>query len=157
MKKSHALSFALAVSLVVAMPSAAFAQGPPSTFEECAAVPDDVERLACYDEVATAVVPDTIKSMREAKAKQVKEEFGLFKPEPGQVLDRLPVTVVRVERTLHGKVRLIMEDGAVWVQTDSKGVYYPKTFTGVIKKAMMGSYIFSPDTKDKAIKVERIK
>ena len=139
------------------MPSVVFAQGAPTTFEGCAAFPDDVERLACYDEIATAVVPDTISRMREAKAKQVKEEFGLFKPGPGQILDELAVTVVRVERTLHGKVRLIMDDGAVWVQTDSKGVYYPKTFTGVVKKAMMGSYIFSPDTKDKAIKVKRAK
>ena len=143
------------VSASFVYPSGTFAQGAPSTFEECAGVLDDVERLACYDEVANAVVPDTVKSMREAKARQQVEEFGLIRPSPGEVLDELAVTVVAIERTLHGKARLIMESGAVWVQTDTKTVYYPKNLTGVIKKGMMGSYIFSPDTKDRAIKVKR--
>lgn len=149
---------AVAVSLAApfASPATVLAQGAPSTFEECAAVPDDVERLACYDEVATAKVPDTVTRMREAKAQQQKEDFGLVRPSSGTVMDELAVNVVRIERTLHGKARLFMEDGSVWEQTDTKKVYYPKTLTGLIKKGMMGSFIFSPDTKDKAIKVTRV-
>lgn len=149
-------SFALIFG-AAAVPPEAFAQNPPISFEECAVVPDDVERLACYDEVAFAKVPDTITAMREAKAEQQQREFGLFSPGPGQILDELAVTIVSHRLNKLRKIELTTEDGAVWVQTDSKTIYYPKTLTGVIKKAMMGSYIFSPDTKDRAMKVRRKK
>lgn len=139
------------------VPSEAFAQNAPGSFEECAVVPDDVERLACYDEVAFAKVPDTITAMREAKAEQQQREFGLFSPGPGQILDELAVTIVSHRLNKLRKIELTTEDGAVWVQTDTKIIYYPKTMTGVIKKAMMGSYIFSPDTKDRPMKVRRKK
>ena len=57
-------------------PLAVFGQGgAPDSFEDCAGVPDDIERLACYDEVATEKAPDTIKAMREAKAEQQKREL----------------------------------------------------------------------------------
>ncbi len=142
---------------VLAAPPAGYAQNAPASFEECAAVPDDVERLACYDEVATARVPDTVKAMRQAKEEQQVREFGLFSPGPGQILDELSVTVVSHKLNILKKIELTMEDGAVWVQTDTKKIFYPKTLTGVIKKGMMGSYIFSPDTDDRPMKVERKK
>jgi len=149
----------LAISLgfiwVSAVP--ATAQNAPSTFEECAGVPDDVERLACYDEVATSKVPDTINAMRQAKIEQQKREFGLFTPGPGQVLDELPVNIVSWRMNKLRKIELTTEDGAIWVQADTKTVYYPKTISGKIKKGMMGAYFFSPDTDDRAIKVERRK
>jgi len=149
-------SFALVFGAAT-LSTKAFAQSGPGSFEECAVVPDDVERLACYDEVAFAKVPDTITAMREAKAEQQQREFGLFSPGPGQILDELAVTIVKHRLNKLRKIELTTEDGAVWVQTDTKIVYYPKNLTGVIKKAMMGSYIFSPDTGDRPIKVARKK
>src|SRR5210317_1181769 len=107
--------------------SVVYGQDAPNTFEECAVVPDDVERLACYDEVAFSKVPDTITAMREAKAEQQQREFGLFTPGPGQVLDELAVTIVSHRVNKLRKIELTTEDGAVWVQTDSKKIYYPKT------------------------------
>lgn len=149
-------TFAMALGAVGGA-TQAFAQGAPETFEECAVVPDDVERLACYDEVAFAKTPDTITAMRQAKAEQQQRDFGLFTPGPGQILDELAVVIVKHRLNKLRKIELTTEDGAVWVQTDTKKVYYPKNLTGVIKKAMMGSYIFSPDTGDRAIKVARKK
>lgn len=158
-KFSHGFSLILASSLGLGLFTfgGAGAQDAPDTFEECAGVPDDVERLACYDEVATATVPDTINAMRQAKVEQQKREFGLFTPGPGQILDELPVNIVKWRKNKLRKIELTTEDGAVWVQTDSKTVYYPTTLSGVIKKGLMGAYFFSPDTKDRAIKVERKK
>lgn len=139
------------------VPTLAAAQDAPATFEECAGVPDDVERLACYDEVANARVPDTIRAMKEAKAEQQKREFGLFTPGPGQVLDELTVTVVKAERNKLRKMVLTMDDGAVWEQADTKNVFYPKTLTGKIEKGMMGAYFFTPDSGEVPIKVKRVK
>ncbi len=157
-KKISVFSTICALSIGFAAGSSeSFAQNAPSTYEECAVVPDDVERLACYDEVAFAKVPDTITAMREAKAEQQQREFGLFSPGPGQILDELAVTIVSHRLNKLRKVELTTEDGAVWVQADTKKVYYPKNMTGVIKKGMMGSYIFSPDTGDRPIKVSRKK
>ncbi len=152
-------AYGLAFGLLTVVPAKAQDAPPeaPQSFEECAGVPDDVERLACYDEVATAVVPDTVKAMREAKIEQQQREFGLIKPGPGEILDELPVKIVSWRRTPLRKVELTTEQGAVWVQTDTKTVYYPSTLTGVIKKGLMGSYFFSPDDGGRPIKVERKK
>lgn len=134
-----------------------YAQGTPSSFEECAAVPDDIERLACYDEVATAKVPDTIAAMQKAKKEQQVKMFGLFTPGPGQVLDELDITFVSIRKSGIGKLVLTTEDGQVWKQTGTKKVFYPSPVSGQIRKGMMGAYYFRPDTKEPPIKIKRIK
>ena len=121
----------------------AFAQGAPETFEECAVVPDDVERLACYDEVAFAKTPDTITAMRQAKAEQQQRDFGLFTPGPGQILDELAVVIVKHRLNKLRKVELTTEDGAVWVQTDAGDDKEPKTMnaTGNFSRKFAGRVI----------------
>jgi hypothetical protein len=152
------------LSTAIALFSASFAfigpgysQGIPSSFEECAAVPDDVERLACYDEVATAKVPDTVAAMRQAKQEQQIKMFGLFTPGPGQVLDELDITFVSIRKNGIGKLVLTTEDGQVWKQTDTKKVFYPSQVSGRIRKGMVGAYYFRPDTNEPPIKIERVK
>jgi len=132
------------------------AQNAPTTFEECAGVPDDIERLACYDEVATAKVPDTVAAMQKAKEEQQVKMFGLITPGPGQVLDELDITFVSIRKNGVGKLVLTTEDGQVWKQTDTTKVFYPSTVSGTIRKGMMGAYYFRPDTKQPPIKVERV-
>jgi len=129
----------------------------PTTFEECARVPRDEERLACYDEIANNQFPDTMEKMREARETKKKKDFGLFLPGPGQELDELEVTFVNVRKNPYGKVVLTTAEGQIWVQTDDKSLAYKQPIKGVIKKGLMGSYIFSPESKDRAIKVERIR
>lgn len=150
------LLLSLAALLALGIGSSA-AQDAPTTFEECAAVPNDVERLACYDEVAEARVPDTVAAMRAAREEEKKRKFGLFEEPIGRQLDELQVTFVKISKTIERKLRLETEDGQVWEQTDNKTAYYPSTISGTIKKGMMGSYIFSPDGNQRPIKVERVK
>ena len=149
-----ALAASLAVPAVAAdedLPAKA-----PTTFEECALVPRDDERLACYDEIANNKFPDTMKKMREARETKKKKDFGLFLPGPGQELDELAVTFVSVRKNPYGKVVLATEDGQIWVQTDDKSLTYKQPFKGIIKKGLMGSYVFSTEGNNRAIKVERI-
>ncbi len=134
-----------------------YSQGTPSSFEECAAVPDDVERLACYDEVATAKVPDTVAAMQQAKKEQQVKMFGLITPGPGQVLDELDITFVSIRKNGIGKLVLTTEDGQVWKQTGTEKVFYPSPVSGRIRKGMMGAYYFRPGTKEPPIKIERVK
>ena len=135
----------------------ALAQSAPTTFEECAGVPDEVERLACYDEVASAKVPDTVAAMKRAQEQQQVDQFGLTTPGPGQALDDLNISFVSVRKNALGKVVLTTEDGQVWQQADTKKVFYPKQISGRIRKGMMGAYFFTPDNKDRPIKVKRVK
>lgn len=133
-------------------------RGPaPTTFEECAKVQRDEERLACYDEIANSQFPDTVKKMREAREIKKKKDFGLFLPGPGQELDKVEITFVGIRKNPYGKTVLTTEDGQVWVQTDNKSVTYKSPISGVIKEGLMGSYLFSPHGKERAIKVERIR
>lgn len=129
----------------------------PATFEECAKVQRDEERLACYDEIANSQFPDTIKKMREARELKKKKDFGLFLPGPGQELDKVEITFVGIRKNPYGKTVLTTEDGQVWVQTDSKSVTYKPPLSGIIKEGALGSYLFSPHGKERAIKVERIR
>jgi len=134
-----------------------YSQAAPSSFEQCAAIPDEVERLACYDEVATAKVPDTVAAMQQAKKEQQIKMFGLVTPGPGQALDELDITFVSIRKNGIGKLVLTTEDGQVWKQTGTKKVFYPSQVSGQIRKGMMGAYYFRPDTKQPPIKVERVK
>jgi len=157
-KKTVLMSTAIALfSAGFTLTAPVYAQNAPSTFEECAGVPDDIERLACYDEVATAKVPDTVAAMQQAKEEQQVKMFGLFTPGPGQVLDELEITFVSIRKNGVGKLVLTTEDGQVWKQTDTTKVFYPSTVSGEIRKGMMGAYYFRPNTKQPPIKVERVK
>jgi hypothetical protein len=159
-KTSIRVLASVGLTLAVALPAMAQDEGlpakAPTTFQECAAVPHDEERLACYDEIANSQFPDTMKKMREAREAKKKKDFGLFLPGSGQELDELEVTFVSVRKNPYGKVVLTTADGQVWVQTDSKSLTYKQPISGKIKKALMGSYLFSPAGKERAIKIERI-
>lgn len=153
---------AAGIAAALALPAFAaddedFPATAPTTFQECAVVPDDTLRLACYDEIANAQFPDTMKKMREARETKKKRDFGLFLTGPGQELDELEVTFINVRKNPYGKVVLTTEDGQIWVQTDSKSLTYKQPIKGTLKKALMGSYIFSPEGNNRAIKVERIR
>ena len=137
--------------------SPSLAQDAPETLEECAAFPDEVERLACYDEVATTTVPDTVEAMKKAKEEQAKQEFGLFTPGLGQQLDRLEVNFVSIHRNPLGKLEMMTNDGQLWVQVDTKRVIYPSQISGRIKKGSIGSYFFTPDTGDRPMKIKRVR
>lgn len=156
-------AFAFAFGSIVLGPGSftyttpALAQNAPATFEECAGVPDEVERLACYDEVASAKVPDTVAAMKRAQEQLQVDQFGLTTPGPGQKLDKMNISFVSVKRNALGKIVLTTEDGHVWVQADTKRVFYPKQISGRIRKGAIGSYFFTPDNKDRPIKVKRVK
>ncbi|HXV73813.1 MAG TPA: hypothetical protein VD713_03695 [Sphingomonadales bacterium] len=161
MKPCFRILLGLALPAALALPAVAQEEGfpakAPTTFEECATVPRDEERLACYDEIANSQFPDTMQKMREARERKKKKDFGLFLPGPGQELDELEITFVNVRKNPYGKVVLTTEDGQIWVQTDNKSLTYKQPIKGIIKKGLMGSYIFSPEGKERAIKVERIR
>jgi len=141
---------------------------------DCRSVTDSAARLACYDAAATALdVAETrgeIVVVEKAQIKAVrKQAFGFSLPslslfdrdekgEAAEPLDRITATLANAYRTSSGKWVMELEDGAVWVQSDTESLPRGarKGSTIEIRKAAMGSYFVNVD-KQRAIRATRSK
>lgn len=139
---------------------------------ECRAVADPAARLACYDTAAAeldqAESKGEIVVIEKEQMKAVRRQaFGFSLPslnlfdrseksanEPP--LDRIVASVRRAYRNNGGKWVLELEDGAVWVQTDTELLPRgAKTGSSIeIRQAALGSFLANID-KQRAIRVTR--
>lgn len=131
---------------------------------ECRKVADASERLACYD-AATGALETAERSgevvvidkaqVQEAQRAAFGFNFrmpaflsGSGRGDDGKPtapeIDRLEAVVLEA-RQVSGKWRIVLEDGALWYQTDNTYVARPpkKGSKVVIKRAAMGSYFLS--------------
>lgn len=158
----------------VAMP--AFAKDTdlkrPKLFDdliECRAIPDATERLACYDkkvtEIDTAEKNDELVVVDKAEVKEAERGlFGLSLPkiklfggDRNQPLQDLTATIKSARLSAYGKWSIVLEDGAVWQQTDDVSLTKdPKAgSTIVIKTAALGSYMAKVND-GRAFRIKRI-
>jgi hypothetical protein len=138
---------------------------------DCRAIPNDAERLACYER-QTALIDDAeskknvivIDKSQAVKAR--KDNFGLPKRELpvagigqnglGEGVSDIRSTIRDARLLKSGKWVLVLEDGARWFQTDSETIRDPKPGQGVrIRKAALGSY-FANINGQAAVRVRRI-
>jgi hypothetical protein len=152
---------AAGLAVILAGPAAAQTAAKPGragalqAVVDCRAVTDPAARLACYDKAAAdldvaeakgdVVVVDRAQ-VREAR----KAAFGfnfqmptfLTQGESPEVLNRLDTVVASARKDPHGKLKIKMEDGAVWNQIDSTQLRKaPEPGTKIeIRTASLGSF-----------------
>ena len=137
---------------------------------DCRTVTESAARLACYDTAAAALdiaeAKGEIVVVEKEQMKAVrKQAFGFTLPtlnlfERGEkaAVETLSATVKTAHQRGDGAWVLELEDGAVWVQTDTEALPRDarKGSTIEIRKASMGSFFINVD-KQRAIRATRSK
>lgn len=172
----------LAASLALASPAVA-GQHPPAadaqqstaldTVLNCRSIAGAVERLACFDRSIDALQSATAKHDivvvdREVVRKTRRSLFGfnlpggtIFDPsnsktnEPAEEEREINATIRSARVAADGYWVVVLEDGAVWHQTDGTLALAPKPGTTVIiRRATLGSYFMRVGSQP-GIKVRR--
>jgi hypothetical protein len=141
---------------------------------DCRTLTDNAARLACYDTTAAALDQaeakgDIVVVDREQVKEVRKQAFGFSLPslnvfnrgekaEREAPLDRITAKLTNAYRNSGGKWVMQLEDGAVWVQTDTeplpRGAKAGSTVE--IRQAALGSFLVNVDGQ-RAIRANRSK
>jgi len=140
----------------------------------CAELKNDVKRLACYDKLvrkkhhlkeakdeisAVRTVPEVAPKVTAAKASVAEKEFGIEHKisRTEDAPDSMTATVTSVKKNAYGKLRITLDNGQKWIQSDSGKLKLKKGEQVVITRASLGSFKLNRVGKKKAIKVKRQK
>jgi hypothetical protein len=149
-----------------------------ATVYACADIAADGDRLACYDSAVGRLKSaeesgEVVTVTREQVENVQRDSFGFSLPSlpsltlpkfggsadnDGQ-LDEVTMPVARAGKNGEGKVTVTLENGQVWVQTDSKAMpsaVYKRATEARISRGIVGSYFMTLDT-GRGFKVERVK
>jgi hypothetical protein len=144
----------------------------PPVFEalvNCRAIADPGERLVCYDAKVAAIDEaekndELVLADKQAMQDARRGLFGfslpkikLFGNADGEGEGELVAKIASAYQANMGKLTIVLEDGARWVQIDSQSLYrLPKSGTEVkIRPAAMGSYFANIDGQ-RAIRMKRV-
>lgn len=127
---------------------------------DCRKLPDNTERLACYDKAAAAIESatasgDLVTIDREQRRAARRQAFGFALPtlsfldrgEKGEEADRLTATVASASQDGLGDWVVSLDNGAVWAQTEPEPLArrpHPGS-TVVISKGLLGSFFMTVD------------
>jgi len=127
---------------------------------KCRTVPDNAERLACFDKAAAAVERatsngDLVALDREQRRQARRQAFGFLLPslsflERGEKtgeINHLTATAADVGRNAVGEWVITLDDGAVWRQSEpvELGRRPHKGSKVEISKGVLGSYFMTID------------
>ena len=172
--------------LLIAVPAAAAdapKQAPPAVVQkllDCRALADAAARLACLDAGVAALAGavenrDVLVADKEQVRAARRGLFGLALPsfnlfgadkdpeEKGEkkdergALTEIEATITAARPTRAGGWRFVLDDGSVWLQTDTLSYRRdPKPGMKIrIKRAAMGSYLANIDDQ-KAVRMRRV-
>lgn len=165
---------AVSLSTAVQAKDSAKIQSPLTVLYDCAAMTDDMARLACYDsKVAGIRIAEDNKELvaidKQSAQNLKKEAFGfnlpslpkLGLPSLGMNDDEDALTLpVKSLRKVGRDYVMILENGQVWRQTSGNFNYIPKgDLVATIKPAALGSYklsISSGSQKVRGMKIRRV-
>jgi len=153
------------------LPSAALASEQNETFKgviACRDVEDDRARLACFDKavkrMGDAEAAGEIRVVDRAQVRATRRQiFGLnlprlpvFDSKNEEEIESIEAVAKSARRLPNGAWSIILEDGAVWQQTDSKPLARsPRAGSKIeIRRGAMGSYFLRVDSQP-GIKVRR--
>lgn len=122
----------------------------------CADISGNDERLACYDvavgRLKAAEDAGEVTTITRSEVEKVKRDsFGFSIPSlpslalrksgtPEKELDEVTLGVKSVSTGGDGRLRVTLENGQVWVQTDDKGIRAKKAKEARVYSAALGSY-----------------
>ena len=134
----------------------------------CKAIAEDVERLACYDaavgrlqaaeeagKIATVTEQDIEDAQRSSFGLPTisMPSFGLARE--NEAIEEVSVAVKSLSGA-PGALRITLENGQVWAQTDDRPIKALGQSEAVIKTAALGSFKMKLDG-GRAFKVKRVK
>lgn len=149
--------------LLIFCGSAALAQHrAPEHARDCVRIADDAERLTCYDRMMSGdtSVPGDGEAGEPAVggAGAGADLFGLPRqPDPTQEEKERQVSVAAARKSPENRWIFLLEDGQVWIQTDSSKrlVSISPGTAAKISAAALGSFLMSIDGR--TIRVRRIR
>ena len=150
-KKTCLLTALLCPGVTLVQPLLADEYINVTDFQDCRAIKGKSERLLCYDTIADGGVFDT------QQVRQVQEEtFGSEERESDISIDRLNVTIERVEKHGSNKQYFYTAGGQVWKQKNPE--HYPTKvpFEAELKSGAMGSF-FLVNESGRGTRVTRVK
>lgn len=176
-----------ALIIVVSLFAASLScQTATTSLKRCAAIDDPVERLACYDKLAGCSPAETMKARGTAPevvdpaadtvvptAPAATPTVPAVEPKPdveaafglkhGQTpnkdrTDELKFKWARKKKDAHGKWVIILENGQVWRQTDTRRLIFENSEHWVIISRGFGGGFFLKEPGSKLrIRVKRVK
>jgi uncharacterized cupredoxin-like copper-binding protein len=143
---------------------------------QCAAVPDKLDRLICYDNLSASLATNSVTSVSSAPetitvaasatavasttnaSKNTVEEFGNIKNDKAeQEVVVINLTVNKVTKDPYGALKIQFDNGQVWKQTDSRSFKLKPEQQVYIEKAALGSFMLGTKDRNTTIRVKRLK
>ena len=149
-----------------------------SSFKQCAAEKDSLNRLLCYDKlakvlnhqqvdvelpdvpVATSKSPGTVSTARTLEPASTEDEFGAkyLKNDMQEAITQVSYMIKSVDKTLRGLYRFTFENGQKWEQQESDiGIRFRVGETVIIKRGVLDSFYLKGKNSNRTIQVKRIK
>lgn len=163
----------LAAAILILLSTHAYAS-TESQLASCSVVTDKLERLICYDTLASSAT-DTTQAM-PAKAAMIatpalasketfglkktivaKEDFGLIKKADVEEISKLYFTVASIDKDAYDALRITLDNGQVWKQKGSQRFKLKKDQKVFIERGALGSFLLGSDDRNSTIRVKRLK
>lgn len=126
----------------------------------CAEISNDAERLACYDETVgrfeAAEAAGEVATISKSEVEELKKDsFGFALPSIPRIvmpkfgngekkeIEAVTLGVQEIARLPRKNLRITLDNGQIWEQTDTRRVPYSKAKgveTAEIKRASLGSF-----------------
>ncbi len=167
------LSF-LAMALI--MVSAQTYASTEQQLTECSVIPDKLDRLICYDNLAASIqgasaqtsvkaiapvavaVPTTTVSTTAASTAKVENEFGIApKPVQEDIVDKIYLDVESIAEDPYGALKITFTNGQVWKQTEGRKFNLKVGEKVFIEKAALGSFLMGTESRNAKVRVKRLK
>lgn len=168
-----------AILLTSASPFAMAQDEPPISTQAiyaCAEIADDLERLACYDDTVgrfeAAEAAGEVATISKSEVEELKKDsFGFALPSIPRIVmpkfgggdkndvEAVTLAVSSIKRLPYDNLRITLENGQVWEQTDGRRVTYSKrkgVDSAEITRASLGSYKMKLDGGT-SFRVKRLK
>ena len=71
--------------------------------------------------------------------------------------EKIDVTVLKVKKSVKNRLKITLNNGQEWIQTDSSSFRINKNKQTFIKKGALGSFVLGQYGRNKTIKVKRLK
>lgn len=133
--------------MLLTQPLLAEESGEIDDLKECRAIAADTERLHCYDTVLDGGI------FNQQKVRT--ENFGSTKNQTESAVDKLIVTIVRIEKSKSGIHYFYTADEQVWKQVNRGNWSLDVPIQAEIKSGMMGSF-FLVTEGGKSTRVKRV-
>lgn len=168
-----------AVALVLAS-SSVYASDVSQLLQQCRQISNADSRLSCYDQVANALQPVTTSpstptlpaattvttvsgttttttvAASTAAPANVEVEFGKRLPRAVDEVESISSTIVKVRYNLQKKAIIQLANGQSWQQAENVQMNLPNGKSCTVKRAALGSFLFSCEGSNKSMRVKRL-